>query len=92
MRSYSNVMSVIFFAIWIIFFSSFSWGEEVLIPLSSTVVLSPVIVSGKIDPTESLSPWYPTVDQDVIQQIPSGNGSLNEILRILPGLQLSEEY
>lgn len=92
MRSYSNVMSVIFFAIWIIFFSSFSWAEEVLIPLPSTVVLSPVIVSGKIDPTESLSPWYPTVDQDVIQQIPSGNGSLNEILRILPGLQLSEEY
>ena len=93
MRS-SNVVTAIFFSIWTMLFSSSAWAEDVIIPPPPAVVqiLSPVIVSGSIDPTESLSPWYPSVDQEVIRQIPSGNGSLNEKLRILPGLQLSEDY
>ncbi len=52
-------------------------------------VLAPVIVVGS---SESPSAQDSSLERKIIQQLPSGNGSLNEQLRLLPGLQLSEDY
>lgn len=51
--------------------------------------LAPVIVVGSLEPPPAPAP---ALDQKVIRQLPSGNGSLSELLRFLPGAQLSEDY
>lgn len=68
------------------------WGEEEPSSPSPGKVqtLAPVIVVGS---GADLPPGQePSLQQKVLQQLPGGNGSINEHLRILPGLQLSEEF
>lgn len=65
----------------------------ILLPISSAAdevqTLAPVVVVGTLDPPSS-SP--PSLEEAVIRQLPVGNGTLSELLRLLPGLQLSEDY
>lgn len=80
-----------FFAIGLFFVSPLAWADEELFlpPGAGVQTLAPVIVVGNSDlpPAQNAS-----LDQAVIQQLPAGNGSLNELLRLLPGPQLSENY
>lgn len=65
-------------------------AEEVQPPSPADVLtLAPVIVIGTLDPSPAQNA---SLDQEVIRHLPAGNGSSNEILRLLPGIQLSEEY
>ena len=85
------VQRVTFVAFCLLCLSSFANGaEDQLSPLSAEVeTLAPVIVVGS---TESPPAQDSSLEQKIIQQLPIGNGSLNEQLRLLPGLQLSEDY
>jgi hypothetical protein len=51
--------------------------------------LPPVVVVGK---SESSSPGESSLEQEVLRRLPVGNGSLNELLRFFPGLQLSQDF
>lgn len=67
------------------------WAEEELFspPPAEVQILAPVIVVGSSKPPVVQEA---SLDQEVIRQLPAGNGSLNELLRVLPGTQLSENY
>ena len=74
-----------------LFFSPLVQAEESplsLLPVEMQI-LAPIIVVGNGEP-----PPVPesTLDQGVLRHLPLGNGSLNEQLRLLPGVQLSEDY
>lgn len=69
-------------------------GLLILLPAEATAgdepqTLAPIIVVGTLDPPRKSEP---VLDQGAIRDLPTGNGSLNELLHLLPGLQLSEEY
>jgi hypothetical protein len=63
--------------------------ELTIPPFAGVEVLPPVVVVGS---TESLPAPDSSLDRKIIQQLPIGNGSLNEQLRLLPGIDLSEDY
>lgn len=71
--------------------SPLAWAQDDLIvpPTAGVEVLAPVIVIGN---TESPPGPVSSLERKVIQHLPIGNASLNEQLRLLPGLQLSEDY
>jgi hypothetical protein len=52
-------------------------------------VLAPVTVIGTL---ESKATGKSTIKGDVIQKLPRGNGSINEILEVLPDVQLSDTH
>jgi hypothetical protein len=72
-------------------FSPLTWAEDQPpFPRPAEIqALAPVIVVGNV---ESPPAQESSLDQEVIRQLPAGNGNLNEQLRLLPGLQLSEDY
>lgn len=85
------VWRAMLFAIGLFFVSPLAWAEEELFipPGAGVQTLAPVIVVGNSDPPPAQNA---SLGQAVIQQLPVGNGSLNELLRLLPGLQLSENF
>jgi hypothetical protein len=88
---YPLALGVTFFASGLLFISPLVWAqEEMFVPPAAAVqTLAPVIVIGN---SESPPVQESTLDQEVIRQLPAGNGSLSELLRLLPGLQLSENF
>lgn len=59
-------------------------------PVSAEVqILEPVIVTGK---SEEPAAQEIALERSVIQQLPAGNGSISELLHLLPGIQLGEDY
>ncbi|BCR03008.1 TonB-dependent receptor [Desulfuromonas versatilis] len=58
-------------------------------PAGQPLRLAPVEVTGTIDnPATGKS----TIPGEVIRDLPRGNGSINELLRVLPDVQLSEDF
>ncbi|MBE0503219.1 MAG: TonB-dependent receptor [Desulfuromonadales bacterium] len=91
LRIHSAVLLAALSGVGLFFWSPLVFAEDDLtVPSAAGVeVLAPVIVVGS---SESPSAQDSSLERKVIQHLPSGNGSLNEQLRLLPGLQLSEDY
>ena len=81
-RSHLFALLAALFAIWL-----FPWP----VVAAEIQTLAPVIVVGTLKVPPAPAP-APALDQAIIRQLPAGNASLSELLRLLPGLQLSEEY
>lgn len=64
-------------------------GSPVLAVDEAVPVLSPVRVYDTLDVTAG---GVSIVPRDIIQSFPSGNGSVNELLRVLPDVQVSEQF